>query len=151
MCGFCAAQLIPEVAVRVECETSSQLKFTSGAANGKTIGRSHLRVWVARFVVMQGKAVQNYSTALGNIHPVVHKIFGGTVRRRVPERGVDAQDLFDDGTNVRQVLLVLGAGPAVPSHNAVQFVVGTRLHVGMFANESEEPLNDAGRLRENSS
>lgn len=109
--------------------------------------RENVRIRVPRFVVMESEAVQDHSRALGNVHAIVHEIFRGAVRRRVPERSVDAQDLFDDRTNVGQVLLVFGTGPAVPSHDAVQLMLGTGLYVGVLANKGEEPLNDAGRLR----
>jgi hypothetical protein len=67
--------------------------------------------------------------------------------RAVPERRVDPQNLLDNGTNIGEILLVFGDRPAASSHNVVEFVVSTGLNVWMLADESEEPLNDAGSLK----
>ena len=97
--------------------------------------------------MVEGVAVQNQRGTLGDEHAVVDKVLRGTVRRRVPERRVHAQNLLDDRTDVRQLLFVLSHGPAVPSHHAVELVVGAGLNVRVLANESEEPLDDARSLR----
>lgn len=96
--------------------------------------------------MVQGEAVQYHRSALGNVHAVVDKIFSGTVWRSVPEGSVNTEDLLDNRTDVRQALLVFGFRPAIPTDNEVEFMVSTRLNIGVLANESEEPLNDARGL-----
>ena len=91
-------------------------------------------------------AIQNQSAALGNVHPVVHEVFRRAMRSRVPERGVDAHDLFDYSAYEGQVLLILGTRPARPPDDGVELVVGAQLDVGVLANECEEPLDNAGGL-----
>ncbi len=48
-----------------------------------------VRVRIARLIVMERIAIQDHGGTLGNIHPIVHEILGGTVGRSVPERGVN--------------------------------------------------------------
>lgn len=143
---FCRAELIAEVAIGVEGETVKTQGLLMRCARPANNWGEDVRVWIAGFVVMHCIAIQHQGAALGNVHPVVCEVLRGTVRGGVPERSVHAQDLFDYGANEGQVLLILGTRPTGPADDGVELVVGTQLDVGVLANESEEPLNDTGRL-----
>ena len=96
--------------------------------------------------MVERETVENQRAALGDEHAVVDKVLRGAVRCGVPEGGVHTEDLLDDRANVRQVLLIFSARPAIASHDSVQFLVRANLHVMVLADESEEPLNNSRSL-----
>ena len=59
---------------------------------------------------------------------------------------MNAKDLLDNRTDVIQALFVLGIRPTLSTDDSVELMVGTRLDIGMLANKSEEPLDDARSL-----
>lgn len=149
VCRLRGAEIVTKIAIRVESipVEASKVKSVSLLEDNRKSKRQNVRIRVALFVVMQGVAVQDHGRALGNEHAVVHEIFRRAVRRRVPEWGVDTEDLFDGSPKVWKVLLVLGTGPTVSSDHTVKLVLAAGLHVRVLANESEEPLDDTGCLR----
>lgn len=57
-------------------------------------------------------------------------------------------NLFDDGADVGQTVLVLGAGPVVSSNYAVQLLVSTALYFRMRREKREKPLDNASGLQD---
>ena len=107
-----------------------------------------LRIWILLLVVMNVVEVQNQHCVLGDVHPVVYKVFCRKVRRRYPKWRVDAQHLgrqmtcekreakllsfiaylLDDGPDVRKTLLILRSRPIVSANHLVKFGMSASLN-----------------------
>lgn len=79
----------------------------------------NLRIGIALVVVVEGEAIQDDSSSLGEIHAIVHEILRRTVGRGVPERRMYTKDLLNNRADVGQILLILGNRPAVPADNKI--------------------------------
>jgi hypothetical protein len=93
-------------------------------------------------------AIENDRCVLRDVHPVIYKVFCRMVRRWYPKRRADALHLriqiaidketinglsflaylLDDGSDVREALLILCARPTVSANDAVKFRMGPGLN-----------------------
>lgn len=96
---------------------------------------------------MHRVAIHDHDGVLWDIHPVVHEIARGVVRRAHPERTVQPLNLLDDGTDVWQGVLVLDARPVVTADDLVKLGVCSVLDLGMRRDERDEPLERASGLQ----
>jgi hypothetical protein len=96
-------------------------------------------------------AVQNYRRILWDVHPVVYKVFRRKVWRSYPKWRVGAQYLkrqttrekretelssfavylFDDGTDVRELLFIRCTRPIVTANHLVEFCMSASLDFRM--------------------
>lgn len=80
--------------------------------------------------------IQSQSTALGNVHPIVHEVLSRAVRCDCPEWSVHTENFFNYSTNEGKILLIFGSGQTRPADNSIELAMGTKLDVRMLANES---------------
>ncbi len=107
----------------------------------------YVRIRIPLLVVMNVVEVENENCILGDVHPVVYKVFCRKVRRRYPKWRVDAQHLgrqmtcekreakslsfiaylLDDGPDVRKTLLILCTRPIVSADHLVKLCMSASL------------------------
>jgi hypothetical protein len=92
--------------------------------------------------------VENKRCVLGNVHPIVHKIFGRIVGCTHPKRRVHALHLriykkksvhlfmygthfFDDGSDIWQVLFVFGRWPIISANHRIELCMRLGKDIGI--------------------
>lgn len=111
--------------------------------------RTHVeihRVAVSFFVVVHCPSVQHHHCVLGDILPVIRKVFRRNMRRAEPERVVAPLDFLDDSVDVRKGCLVFHIREPITAHNSVKLLLGSLLNLGVGWYQGREPLHDRSRL-----
>ena len=146
---FGGRQRVVQEAIRVEPESVVECPVSAFERDQRGECR-YVRVWILPLIVMNVVAVQNDPRILRDVHPVVYKVFRRIMRRRYPkwrvgtyhlkgqttrENGVTNSSftacLFNDGADVRKLLLILCTRPIVTANHLVEFCMSASLDFRM--------------------
>jgi hypothetical protein len=98
---FGGRQLVIQEAIWVKNGSVARCPLLSFVQDQKG-GNRCIRVRIPLLVVMNVVAVHNERRVLWDVHPVIHKVFGGGVRRWYPKWWVGAHHLKEKGQLVRR-------------------------------------------------